>query len=223
MEYREELVPAISRIWESEVEDLRTDLRGWLRQRAQLAADGEQWQPRYFEFSFGLVRSGDRDPESSSEEALILDGIRLRGSIDLVEEHSSRETLRIVEHKTGRAPAQPPVALGGGEVLQPMLYALAAEDLLGKPVGTSELSYCTQRGDYRRVEVSVNEASRKNTETAMRLIDQSLKEGFLPAAPRERACMSCDYRIVCGPYEQLRTARKDRGRLGLIEQLRQMP
>ncbi len=222
-EYQEELVPAISRIWHSEIEDLRTDLRGWLRQRAQLAADGEQWQPRYFEFSFGLTRSGDRDPESRSEEALILDGIRLRGSIDLVEEDTSTDSLRIIDHKTGRAPSQPPVTLGGGEILQPMLYALAAENLLGKPVGTSELSYCTQRGDYRRVEVSVNEESRKHTERAMQLIDRSLQEGFLPAAPREKACMYCDYRIVCGPYEQLRTARKDRGRLEHIEELRQIP
>jgi ATP-dependent helicase/nuclease subunit B len=154
---------------------------------------------------------------------MILDGIRLRGSIDLVEEHASTDSLRIIDHKTGRAPSQPPVTLGGGEILQPMLYALAAENLLGKPVGTSELSYCTQRGDYRRVEVSVNEESRKQTERAMQLIDRSLQEGFLPAAPREKACMYCDYRIVCGPYEQLRTARKDRGRLEHIEQLRQIP
>ena len=110
-EYQEELVPAISRIWDSEIEDLRTDLRGWLRQRAQFAADGEQWQPRYFEFSFGLTRSGDRDPESRSEEAVILDGIRLRGSIDLIEEHASTDSLRIIDHKTGRAPSQPPITL----------------------------------------------------------------------------------------------------------------
>ena len=151
------------------------------------------------------------------------DGIHLRGSIDLVEEHGSNNTLRVIDHKTGRAPAQAPITLGGGEVLQPMLYALAAEDIFGKAVQTSELSYCTQRGDYRRVEVSVNEESRKNTDSAIRLIDESLKEGFLPAAPRERACTYCDYRIVCGPYEELRTGRKSKERLARIEQLRQIP
>src|SRR5205823_5156255 len=31
-EYREELAPAIPKVWESEVEELRWDVRGWIRQ-----------------------------------------------------------------------------------------------------------------------------------------------------------------------------------------------
>ena len=222
-EYRDELAPAIVRIWESGIEDLRTDLRGWLRQRSQLAAEGEEWLPSLFEFSFGLDRSRGRDPASRDEEAVILDGIRLRGSIDLVEEHPGNGMLRVIDHKTGRAPAQAPVTIGAGEVLQPTLYALAAENLLGKVVAVSELSYCTQRGDYRRFEVSINEEARLNIERAIELIDKSLQKGFLPAAPRERACLYCDYRVVCGPYEELRIARKNKKALDAIDQLRGMP
>src|SRR6185436_4683228 len=65
--YREELAPAIPRIWEREIEDLRWDLRGWLR--AVSAADNagplsSRWVPRWFELSFGLTNVTERDPES---------------------------------------------------------------------------------------------------------------------------------------------------------------
>ena len=40
-----------------------------------------------------------------------------------------------------------------------------------------------------------------------------MEEGFLPAAPREGACRYCDYRIVCGPREERRIARKPQDRL----------
>ena len=53
------------------------------------------------------------------------------------------------------------------------------------------------------------------------VVDGALKEPFLPAAPAEKACLFCDYRIVCGPYEELRTARKWSGH-EQVEKLRQL-
>jgi hypothetical protein len=55
------------------------------------------------------------------------------------------------------------------------------------------------------------------------IIDESLKQGFVPAAPRKDACRYCDYTIVCGPYEESRTQRKNNDRLRLLEQLRSIP
>ena len=97
-EYQEDLAPAIVRIWNSEIEDLRTDLGGWLGQRSEM---DPEWVPTYFEFAFGLTSDQERDPASRDEEANILDGVRLRGSIDLIEEHETNGFLRIVDHKTG--------------------------------------------------------------------------------------------------------------------------
>ncbi len=37
------------------------------------------------------------------------------------------------------------------------------------------------------------------------------------------ACEYCDYRIVCGPYEVERTARKRKERLQPLVQLRELP
>ncbi len=219
-EYQEDLAPAIVRIWNSEIEDLRTDLGGWLSQRSEM---DREWVPAYFEFAFGLTSDQERDPASRDEEANILDGVRLRGSIDLIEEHGTNGFLRIVDHKTGRALSGKLVSTGAGEILQPMLYALAAEALLGKTVATSELAFCTQRGDFSRVEVEVDEGSRSDIDQTVRLIEKSIEDGFFPAAPRPGACNYCDYRLICGPYEELRTGRKKKDRLEQLNRLRQMP
>jgi hypothetical protein len=54
-------------------------------------------------------------------------------------------------------------------------------------------------------------------------IDQFIVDGFLPAAPRADACAYCDYRPVCGPYEEWRVRRKGANRLAPLEALREMP
>src|SRR5436190_11304202 len=56
-EYREMLAPAIDRVWEAEIDELRRDLGIWL----QKVVDVSGWTPKHFEFSFGLRDEG-RDP-----------------------------------------------------------------------------------------------------------------------------------------------------------------
>jgi len=58
----------------------------------------------------------------------------------------NRDTLRVTDYKTGRVPEELPVSVGGGEALQPLLYAVAVERLLGKPVERGALFYTTGRG-----------------------------------------------------------------------------
>jgi len=55
------------------------------------------------------------------------------------------------------------------------------------------------------------------------VIGSALKEGFLPAAPEPGACEYCDYQVVCGPYEEMRTARKNPERLAALRVLRRLP
>jgi CRISPR/Cas system-associated exonuclease Cas4 (RecB family) len=217
-EFADKFVPAIPRVWNTEVEDLRTDLRGWLH---QLAAQ-EEWEPAYFEFAFGPVHGGAHDPASSTQEALV-HGARLRGSIDLIEKSRSSGQLRITDHKTGKAPDQPPVYVGGGALLQPLLYALVAERILGSAVESSRLWYCTQRGNYTQVEIPISDRARGCAGRVLQIVDESIAGGFLPAAPNRDACRACDFRIVCGPYEELRTQRKPKARLDALVELRGMP
>ena len=219
-ENEEKLAPAIPRVWRSEIEDLRIDLRGWIRQVANLD-DG--WIPAHFEFSFGTDARELRDPHSTNAEAVLDNGVRLRGAIDLIEKHPLRGTLRITDHKTGKPPQELPKYVGGGALLQPLAYAMAAETLLGASAEVSRLSYCTERGGYQEIRFDITPSHRRFFTHAMSLIDGEIDRGFLPAAPQSGACGMCDYLPVCGPNEERRTARKHREPLEALQDLRNIP
>ena len=153
----------------------------------------------------------------------ILKGIRLRGSIDLVEKHAERSVLRVTDHKTGKAPQDRPQYVGGGAILQPLLYALAAEQLLGQPVESGGLFFCTQRGEFSQFSIPLDAAARERIARVVDTIDESIENGFLPAAPKVGSCEHCDYRPVCGPYEELRSKRKPADRLEPLINIRNMP
>jgi len=206
-EFADKLAPAIDRVWRTEIEDLRTDLRGWLQ---HIAVNDEDWIPEHFEFAFGLRSQTGRDSASTKEEAILDEGVQLRGSIDLVERHATRGVLRVTDHKTGRPPENPPAYVGGGLFLQPLLYGLAARRLLDSEVESGRLLYATQRGEYKHAEIQITERSRAFLAKLLLNIDGSIAAGFLPPAPQKDACGHCDYRPVCGPYEELRSAKKNR-------------
>jgi ATP-dependent helicase/nuclease subunit B len=217
--YHEELAPAIPRVWESEVEEMRWDLRGWLRQ-VVLAPDTADWKPRWFELGFGMRPDSEQDPQSSPKPVDLPAGMHLRGSIDMIEEKDDR--IRITDHKTGKAPYEPLRFVGKGEILQPLLYAEAAEVLLGKTADRSRLFYCTETGGYRLVDIRIDDESRNAIKKVIQLIDHSIETGFLPAAPRPKACQYCDYHVVCGPYEELRVDRKPDDKLEAVHDLREI-
>jgi CRISPR/Cas system-associated exonuclease Cas4 (RecB family) len=203
-EYQEALAPAIERVWKSEIEDLRTDLRGWLQQVAQNDTD---WLPLYFEFSFGLEQRAGRDPASTGQEAELAEGVRLRGSIDLVERNVNTGVLRVTDHKSGKALDRVPLYVGGGRSLQPLLYGLAAEKVLGAKVESGRLFFATQRGAYHQMGIQITDRARQFLKQLLQDIDGYISSGFLPPVPDKEACSYCDYRLVCGPYEEQRIAR----------------
>jgi CRISPR/Cas system-associated exonuclease Cas4 (RecB family) len=171
---------------------------------------GAGWIPKWFELSFGM----------GAPPIELVDGTLVRGAIDMIEENEGR--LRITDHKTGKA--QPAFGFTrNGEVLQPLLYAQAAESLLDKPADAARLFYCTQRGGYMIDEILVTDEARRHLTQVTQIIAESLSQGFVPAAPRPEACKYCDYKIVCGPYEETRTRDKDPDRLRLLQQLRSIP
>jgi CRISPR/Cas system-associated exonuclease Cas4 (RecB family) len=148
--------------------------------------------------------------------------MRLRGSIDLIEQHRSRPVLRVIDHKTGKRATRQAVAIGGGSTLQPALYALAAETLLGKSVETGRLDYCTQRGGYTATDVKVDSNTRQYLNHALDIIENSIESAFLPAAPQPGACSLCDYRLVCGPHEEIRV-KKWKPPIEALDDLRRLP
>ncbi|MBI3209061.1 MAG: PD-(D/E)XK nuclease family protein [Candidatus Solibacter usitatus] len=216
--YEENLAPAIDRVWKTEVEDLRADVKGWIR---RMEDDARDWEPVHGEFAFGMPAGEERDPASTERAARILDGFLVRGSVDWIERHTPTGMLRITDHKTGRTPKEPPGHVNGGRTLQPLLYAAAAEDLLEKSVSQSRLYFCTQRGGYESFPVPVIERSMNDLKTTLITIDRAMEECRMPAAPAEHQCGYCDFQVVCGPREEERTRRKPV--FPLLETLRKLP
>jgi CRISPR/Cas system-associated exonuclease Cas4 (RecB family) len=72
-------------------------------------------------------------------------------------------------------------------------------------------------------EIPVTDEGRRHLLRVLEIIDESISQAFLPAAPRKDACKYCDYLAVCGPYEEIRIQRKKTDRLRLLEQLRAIP
>ncbi len=150
--------------------------------------------------------------------------MNLRGSIDLVERHSARGTYRVTDHKTGKPPERIPHWTGGGKHLQPLLYSLAAEQLMSGTAEAGRLSYCTQRGEYRSMQVLLTPQSRLAMAQYFARVNGLITGGFLPPHPESEACKFCDYKAVCGPYEEERAARKrkDDERVELLIEIRGM-
>jgi CRISPR/Cas system-associated exonuclease Cas4 (RecB family) len=220
LEAYDELAPAVERVWNDELASIRRDLDQWLR---CLADEGEEWVPKYFEFAFGPV-PGERDPRSVDTEAVLPGGFRLRGAIDLVEEHRQTKVLRVTDHKTGRRPDRiEKVIIGGGAVLQPVLYAMAAEVSLNRPVSHGRLFYCTSAGGFHPHPIPLNERTRDAALEVLQVIDRAVAAGFLAAAPTDEACGRCDYRPVCGPDVYRRVNRKPQDALADLSELRSRP
>jgi CRISPR/Cas system-associated exonuclease Cas4 (RecB family) len=216
----DELVPAVERVWQDELAAVRRDLHAWLE---YLARDGDEWLPLYFELGFGAV-PGERD-EHSIRGDVVLDGrFRLRGAIDLIEEHRQTRALRITDHKTGRKPDRiEKVLIDGGAVLQPVLYSMAVEAALERDVSHGRLFYCTSTGSFFSHPILLDERSRSAGLEVLEVIDRAIESGFLVAAPTEEACSRCDFRPVCGSDVFRRVARKPQENLADLAALRSRP
>jgi CRISPR/Cas system-associated exonuclease Cas4 (RecB family) len=216
--YKERLAPAIDRVWRDEIAAIGRDLRVWIRKLPESAP----WTPEYFEYSFGLVDEG-RDERSQREPVRIDDRFILRGSVDMIETRQGSAELRITDHKTGRNRTTPRTVIGGGGTLQPVIYGLAIEKILERPVKEGRLFYATTAGGFAEHPVPLSDANRRAGLEALEIIDRAIELGFLPAAPAERACAWCDFRSICGPDEPRHVARKAADPLGDLTALRGMP
>jgi RecB family exonuclease len=202
--YRDDLCPAIDRVWDDGIATIGADVREWVRRMAEQP----EWIPRRFELAFGPVRGGARDPASRPEPVVLDLGISLRGSIDLVEEHASG-ALRATDYKTGIARVKPGAIVHKGQSLQPVLYALVLERLFAPAlVEGGRLYYCTTKGEFRTVDVALGDEARAAARTLVDALVERFDQAAFPAAPEKDACTYCDFRPICGPYELLRTRPK---------------
>ncbi len=224
---RDQYAPSIGGVFEAGLRTIARDLEEWLERMLE----EHVFVPRDFELAFGLRDDAERDEHSRKEPLQLSIGVTLIGAIDLVEQ-AKDGALRATDFKTSRVPETLGV-VDGGRTLQPLLYALALEQLFpGQKVASGRLYYCTSRGDFQSHEVILDEGTRAVGRRVVASIDSMLAAGFLPATPaklpedRDRnECERCSYRVVCGPYELERSSvikQRDHGRLEPLFQLRSL-
>ena len=107
--------------------------------------------------------------------------------------------LRVTDHKTGKDRTKDTLVIGGGSVLQPVVYAAVAESMLGVPVAESRLFFCTSAGGFKQRPVLLDPATKRAGVEALEAIDRAIELGLLAPMPAEGACAWCDFRPVCGP------------------------
>jgi len=215
---REDLAPAVERVWTDDVAAIRRDMHGWLARM-----NDPEWVPQYFEYGFGPV-PGERD-EASVQDPVVLDGgFALRGAVDLIEVHKATGEVRVTDYKTGRAPERlGSLLIGGGAVLQPVLYGLAVERALGARAREGRLFYCTATGAFTTHSVVLGESARRAGLEVLEIVDRAIGNGALMAAPADGACERCDFTSVCGPDVGRRAARKRQAPLADLIELRRRP
>lgn len=217
----DDLAPAVERVWTDEIASIRRDLHAWLD---YVAEDGEEWAPAYFEFAFGPNVPGQRDPRSLADYVTVDGGFRLRGAVDLIEEHRQTKVLRVTDHKTGRKPDRiEKVIVGGGAMLQPVLYAMAVEAGLRRSVSHGRLFYCTSAGSFHSHPIPLNEMTRAAGREVLQVIDRAIANGFLAAVPTDEACGRCDFQPVCGADVYRRVRRKPQEPIADLLALRSRP
>lgn len=217
---REDLDPAIDRVWVDGIETIRADMREWLR---LVSEEGEGFTPWRFELSFGLPKREKADDDSRPDPVQLESGLQLRGAIDLIERRVDG-VLRVTDHKTGKVRFGADSIVEGGKALQPVLYALAVEKLFpDAEVSCGRLYYCTADGGFETRDVVFDERAKESARIVVDAVRAGLSEPFLPAAPAKDACRWCDYRIVCGPYEESRTRLKRADALSQLKGVRKLP
>ena len=200
--------------------DLVRDARRWL---VDLLASG--WIPLAAGLAFGQPSApvGAIPDEASQDAPLALPvGIRLTGSIDLVEVRGSR--VRATDHDTGRAPSERGPRLAGGRMLRPLLHAHALEVFLAEgplrerframagsatpEIAGGRLVHSTEQGGFVSIEVPHGTATARGLEALRAAVEDALSRGRLLRRPSPRACETCEFVRVCGPGEAARAARK---------------
>ena len=200
---RENLAPAIDRVWRDEIADIAPRSARLGPPPAPPTADAG-WVPAYFEFAFGLPGDDDRDPAQRARCRADRRPLQLRGSVDLIEARrdagGAMRDLRITDHKTGQEPDD--LEDGDRRRIDPAAGALQPGDRAGA-AGAGAVAGGSSTA--RRPAGSSITRSRSTTTNrrigleALEIVDRAIELGFLPAAPAERACTWCDFRAGLRP------------------------
>lgn len=175
-ELRRRMPPTSAALERVEVAELHRDL-DWF-----LTLDEAQCRPLEVEMPFDFE----------------LEGLRFRGRIDRVDRVA--EGYSVLDYKTGKNPAQLKVTgLDRGRHLQPALYALAVEQLLGK---VESCAYTFVRADIAHPRRSFPPPSRERFQEVLELVLEPTRSGVFPHTHESRRdCSFCEVKAACRAHQ----------------------
>ena len=195
---------------------LRTMERRWtqrimdfyLSQREDYANQGEtRAVPRFLEQDFGVEGAAYPMLEISAGDRVV----RLRGKIDRIDmlESPSGRLFRVIDYKSGSVPTTTEVKKG--EMVQLVLYAMAAERLMlaSEAASPAGVGYWGLKKEGYKELVFPNWQQLKEDVVAHILgVVERIREGVFAVDSRKPGCESyCDFRSICR-IRQVRLAGK---------------
>lgn len=170
----------VASLWRRREDLLASELRRWFEEDSADADAG--WRPEATELGFGR-------PEVQTEvpyEVPTSDGprtLRLAGSIDRLDIRGGLQ--RVTDYKTGKAPraedrpGQDDPTMAGTRFQLP-LYAAAAATARDRPVGEVRYWYCTERGEFEQISLSVTDELMEQVRTDVGNLVDAIEKGWFP-------------------------------------------
>ncbi len=194
--WRGEIPPGTETAYARQADELRTTCEIFLRTEERL---GGRIVPRFFELSFG---------ENGSFAIGLGNGreVRLRGTIDRVDQDVTTGDWEVWDYKTGGLfEYHDAWQLKRGTKLQHVIYARALEQILrdrslAGRVQCSGYYFPTAKGDGARAERTCPPG---DLELALNRLFDVAASGFFPQ-PDEGRCSFCPYPAICGDKSEVR-------------------
>ena len=202
-EYAENLAPAIERVWRDEIADLRRDLGIWVWR----LTDEHDWQPTFFEFSFGLHDEG-RDPRSLKDQSRWTAFHPSRvGRPDRTPPRSGRAAHYGSQDRP--QPFESDLIVDGGKALQPESCKRRDRTRIGKEGGVGPALYCTTVVEACRARHPDQRLHARSGLQVLSIVDRAVEDGFLAAVPAERRARGA-ISARSGPHEEERVKKRKR-------------
>jgi ATP-dependent helicase/nuclease subunit B len=216
-------------LWEIDRQSILDDLRAFLEKEAQAE---EGLIPSLFEVRFG--HGSRRSQKGGAGEPISLalkDGTAffLRGRMDRVDFSPARDSLRVIDYKTGKLQGEED-GFCGGTTLQLPLYLMAACRIWKEAdLEKSWAEYCSvsRKGKFARIPFHGDRWAEKegNLKKILETISRGIREGtFFPFREKDRDCGYCDFKNLCehGVNELFERKKKDPRAAAFLE-MREIP